>query len=58
MNPADIAALVQAFLQLEPLAQRGIAGLIHMLKGNQATAAQNIAQATAIVDAKPAPPTP
>lgn len=47
MTPAEIEAAVQAFLELEPEIQKGVAALIHLIhhKSKPATPAQTPAPA-------------
>ena len=40
MTPAEIIAAIQAFTQLEPELQKGVAALISFLAGKQATKVQ------------------
>ena len=53
MAAAIIPVALQAFQELEPLAQEGIIALFNKIHKKQATAADLIAQATAIVNANP-----
>ena len=54
MAAAIIPVALQAFQELEPLAQEGIIALFNKIHKKQATAADLIAEATALVNAKPA----
>lgn len=54
MAAAIIPVALQAFQELEPLAQEGIIALFQKIHKKQATAADLIAEATALVNAKPA----
>lgn len=53
MAAAIIPVALQAFETLEPIAQEGIIALFNKIHKKQATAADLIAQATAIVNANP-----
>jgi hypothetical protein len=52
VNPAEIAAAVQAFQLLEPIVQQGIAALIHKAQKKQLTAQDYLDQAQAILNSK------
>jgi hypothetical protein len=52
MAAAIIPVALQAFETLEPIAQEGIIALFQKIHKKQATAADLIAQATAIVNAQ------
>jgi hypothetical protein len=53
MAAAIIPVAIQAFETLEPLAQEGIIAIFQKIHKKQATAADLIAEATAIVNGNP-----
>ena len=55
MTPAEILAAIQTFQLLEPLAQKGIADLIHKLHKKQLTAQDYLDAAAKIVPNSTAP---
>ena len=50
MTPEEILAAVQAFQLLEPLAQQGIAKLIHLAHRKQLTAEDYLAAAAQLIN--------
>jgi Rrp15p len=56
MAAAIIPIALQAFETLEPIAQKGVLALFNKIHKKQATAADLLAEAEAIVGPAPAPP--